>query len=324
MNIKNLIFLLIIFVSACKSENNNTNRTAKEDKPKSLFIPEFLRDSAYAHIQKQLSFGHRVPGNEEHIACRDWLVSKFESYGVKTQLQKFYSNFFDRKNVPSYNIIGEINPDAKKKLLLAAHWDSRLVAEKDKNETLRDKPIMGADDGASGVAVLLELARVFKEYPLDIGIDFVLFDAEDQGEEGEGWCQGSKYWSKNPHRPGYSAKFGILLDMVGSKGATFKWEAYGYQFDRKLHEAVWKLAGDLGYSNFFIPELAGGIEDDHVYVMQNMGIPMIDIINTKGDGIGGFGHYHHTHEDDIDIISPRTLQVVGKLMNHIVYRENGQ
>jgi Zn-dependent M28 family amino/carboxypeptidase len=249
-------------------------------------------------------------------------VSKLKDYDVKTQVQEFKVSFQNNKNVTAYNIIGMVNPDARKRIIVAAHWDSRVVAEKDSDPAMKDKPIMGADDGASGVAVILELARIFKEYPLDMGIDILLFDAEDQGKDGEGWCEGAKYWTKNPHRPGYGAKYGILLDMVGAKGATFKYEANAYNFDPALHQAIWTLAGDLGYSNFFIPSIGGAIEDDHFYIMQNMGIPMVDIINTKPNGNGGFADYHHTHNDNIDIIDKRTLQVVGKVMNNVIYREN--
>jgi hypothetical protein len=321
MKLRHLLFIIPFIVLSCKSDKKSAPEGTEEVK-KNLFIPDFSQDSAYAHIEKQLSFGHRVPGTAAHTACRDWLVSKLNSNGVSTQLQEFKVSFLGQKNVPAFNIIGTINPDARKRILIAAHYDSRLIAEKDKDETLKDKPIMGADDGASGVAVILELTRIFKEYPLEMGVDIVFFDAEDQGKDGEGWCEGAKYWSKNPHRPGYGAKYGILLDMVGAKGASFKYEGNAYNFDPALHEAIWTLAGDLGYSNFFIPRVGGAIEDDHFYVMQNMGIPMVDIINTKNDGSGGFADYHHTHKDDIGIIDKRTLQVVGKVMNNVIYREN--
>ncbi|HRX28862.1 MAG TPA: M28 family peptidase [Saprospiraceae bacterium] len=318
-----ILFILAFsaFGLACKHDNNKSDTT--QPKKKDLFIPDFNQDSAYVYIEQQLAFGPRVPGTKAHLECRDYLVNKLESFGVKTQLQEFKANFLDQNNVNSYNIIGTINPNATKRILLSAHWDSRMIADKDDNADMKNKPILGADDGASGVAVILELASVFHKYPLEnLGIDIVLFDAEDQGKDNENWCLGAKYWTTHPHRPGYSAKYGILLDMVGAKGATFRYEANAYQFDQELHEAIWTLAGDLGYGNFFIPQMSGTIEDDHYYIMKNMGIPMVDIINTKMGNQGGFGDYHHTHEDNLDIINKRTLQVVGKLMCNVIYREN--
>ena len=188
---------------------------------------------------------------------------------------------------------------------MAAHYDTRIVAEKDADQSKQNQPIMGADDGASGVAALLEIARLIAENPIDMGVDFIFFDAEDNGQsKGPGWCLGSKYWASNKHTRNYKAKFGILLDMVGAKGATFGKEGISQAYAKTHQDKIWTLAQRMGYSDYFIDTRFGTIEDDHKYVNE-AGIPMLDIINYD-IASNKFGHYHHTHKDDISVIDKRT------------------
>lgn len=312
----------LLVVASCETDTKPKVKPSKGTTPKTAIkMPSFSQDSAYAHIEKQLSFGYRIPGTKEHEACKDWFVEKFKSYGAKIDVQEFKASFLGLNSQQSYNVIASFNPKAKKRLLFAAHWDSRLIAEKDEDPKLKDKPIYGADDGASGVGVLIEIARLLHENPIETGIDIVLFDAEDQGQDGENWCLGSKYWSMNPHKKGYDAKFGILLDMIGAKNARFGYEEISVKYGRKILDKVWGLAGGMGYGSYFERYNAGSIMDDHYYVNVNMGIPMIDIINRPLTVDHGFGEYHHTHKDNIDIISKQTLKAVGRVVTAVIYND---
>jgi hypothetical protein len=322
------VVLLVFFATSilfvgCKEEKAN-KKSSKFDLEE-FESPKFSADSAYGFIEKQLSFGYRIPGTDAHKACKDWMVSKFSAYGANVKVQEFKSDFLTVKGAESFNIIASFNPSATKRILLAAHWDSRLIAEKDTDASKKSKPIMGADDGASGTSALIELARIINERALTyIGVDIVLFDVEDQGIEGSNWCLGSQYWSRNPHVDGYFAEYGVLLDMVGAKGAQFGYEGISEANAKNVLYKVWNLARHLGYSDLFVPEKRGPVTDDHYYVMMNRGFPMIDIINMPSDGKDsyGFGHYHHTHKDDIEIIDKEVLGKVGDVMSQLIYRED--
>lgn len=318
-----LTAFLIVGSYSCKSDKKETPTVQKLR----VKIPKFNGETAYRYVEKQLSFGYRIPGTKEHAATKDWYVEQLKSVGAEVEVQEFKSDFLGKKDQQSYNVIASFNPDHSHRVMLAAHWDSRLIAEKDEDKTRQDDPIMGADDGATGVAVLLEIANIIKSNPIDLGIDIVLFDAEDQGTPGganETWCLGSQYWGKNPHEPNYKAKFGILLDMVGAEGARFGREQYSVINAGAIVDKVWSLAQGMGYSDFFADYKTGAI-DDHVFVMRERGFPMIDIINMPIDETTNdptFGHYHHTHKDDIDIISKRTLKVVGQVVTAVIYKES--
>ncbi|MGY6744653.1 MAG: M28 family peptidase [Cecembia sp.] len=290
--------------------------------------PEFNPDSAYAFIQQQVDFGPRVPNTEGHRKTREWLIEKLKSYGLEVKTQDFQARTYDNLNWNLTNIIASYNPSAKKRILLGAHWDTRRIADKDTERI--DEPIDGANDGGSGVGVLLEIARLItsSEETLDIGVDFILFDGEDDGEPEYSnvrnnnqiwWCLGSQHWSKNPHQPGYTAYYGILVDLVGAKGARFYREGYSMRYAKNIVNKVWNFASELGYSDFFIARDAPEIIDDHVFVNRDAKIPMINIVEFSPDY--GFGHYHHTHADNMDIIDRRTLKAVGQTVLFTLYQE---
>lgn len=319
-----LLFILIGFSTACKKDKPTKSNTTVKPTVK---VPAFDGGGAYDYVAKQVAFGPRVPGTATHVACKDWLVSEFESLGATTQIQEFKANFFEVKNAASYNIIASINPKARKRVLIAAHWDSRLVADKDDKD--QKKPIDGADDGGSGVGVILQLAKTIKDNPINMGVDFILFDAEDNGQEGESfeetsWCQGSKYWSLQKHDKNYRADFGILLDMVGAKNARFPLEGISRHFAKNLQDKIWTLAGRMGYGDLFQKVPHGQITDDHYFVNQT-GIKMVDIINLPGAPGGeedSFGHYHHTHEDNMDNIDKEVLRKVGQVVTAVLYKSS--
>lgn len=318
-----LIFIVFLSTIGCKDENGNSHISnfSEEQKP-SVKVPKFNADSAYYFIEKQLSFGPRVPGTQASRECGEWLTQKLESYGADVTLQNFEVDFLGRKDVSATNIIATFNPGMQKRVLLCAHWDSRAVADKD-NER-KEEAIPGADDGASGVAALIEIARIISENPIDLGIDIVLFDAEDQGEMGGGkedtWALGAQEFSRNPHRKNYKAEFGILLDMIAAKGARFGKEGVSRQYARKETDKIWKLAQAMGNGHLFQNVSTAAITDDHYWVNTVLGIPTVDIINIPGTDSGSFGSYHHTHDDDIDIIDKRNLKSVGQVVLAVLYK----
>lgn len=282
----------------------------------------FNADSAYQNIRRQVDFGPRVPNTSGHKECAQYLAEYLRTQGLAVTEQEMMLTAWDGTKLETVNIIGEHNPEASSRLLLFAHWDTRPLADHDPDKTRRHEPIDGADDGASGVGVLMEIARLLKTHPMkNIGVDIILFDAEDYGvpndEEYDGdssytWALGTQYWGKNPHREDYKADFGILLDMVGSKDATFYREQFSQDNAGLYVTKIWETAARLGHSNYFKNEMGGGVTDDHVFVMKHRRIPCVDIINYDPHTGNGFGHYWHTHADNMDNISTETLNAVGR------------
>jgi glutaminyl-peptide cyclotransferase len=323
----------LLAIASCGNGDSSTEDRQEDSDAaprEEVRIPAFQRDSAYAFVEQQLAFGPRNPGSEGIVQCRAWIVSKLSGYGAQVIQQDFTANVHTGERYPSVNIIGQVNPNHGQRVILAAHYDTRYMAEEDDDPERRDEPIAGADDGGSGVAVLLEIARVISENPIDLGVDFIFFDAEDQGERqgaNETWCLGAQHWSRNPHRPGYRAKYGILLDMVGAKNAFFNKENVTRLYPHanqvhNLYDKVWNLAKAMGKGRFFQDRRVQGIMDDHYFVNVNAGIPMIDIINKPLESTEGFGPHWHTHNDDIDIINKNTLGAVGQVVTAVIYKES--
>lgn len=241
---------------------------------------------------------------------------------IQNVLLKAYNN----EKLQAKNIIGVFNPEIRKRILLFAHWDSRPYSDQDIDERNYNKPIDGADDGASGVGVLLEVARQIKLKGINIGLDIIFFDAEDYGvpnfiesKLADTYCLGSQYWSQNPHVANYKAEFGILLDMVGSENAKFYKELYSVQNASNIVDLVWNTAQNKGFDKYFINENIGAITDDHLYVMKGRNIPCIDIISCDPTTHHGFGFYWHTQQDNMNNISNETLNAVGQVIMEIIY-----
>lgn len=317
-----ILFLGIGFVS-CKQEKEPSAERPIEQK--SVKVPAFNGDHAFKLVEKQLSFGARDPGSDGHGACKEWIVNYLDSLELEVEVQEFKADRFDGKKLSGYNIMAQINPEKKNRVLLAAHWDTRYMAEKDPNADRKKEPILGADDGATGVAVLMSIAKVVLENPIDLGVDFLFLDLEDQGDSEGGndtWALGAQYWARNKIPSGYRAKYGILLDMVGAKHAAFGREGYSVRFANTYLDKVWDLAKKMGYGDLFQDFNSGAIADDHYYINTIGRIPMIDIINRPMKTESGFGDYHHTHGDNIDIVDKRTLRVVGQVVTAVLYRES--
>ena len=296
-----------------------------------VVVPVFDADSAYSFIEAQVNFGPRVPSTASHRACSEYLISKFESYGATVVAQEVDLKAYNGDLLEACNIIARFQPEKQQRVMLCAHWDTRPWADTDPDKSNHYKPLPGANDGGSGVGVLLEVARHLADVQPKVGIDIVLFDAEDYGlhendshlwkKHRHSWALGSQYWSINPHIPGYSAKYGILLDIVGAPNSRFLYEGYSTRFAPEIVQEVWRCAGKLGYGNYFINEEGGFITDDHYYVNNILGLPCIDIINCDPDSPNGFGPYHHTMKDDMDWIDKNTLKAVGQTVMTVIYNE---
>lgn len=321
-----------LLMTACGDDKKKeASDTKAEPEEKVVNVPGFNADSAYYFIKEQVDMGPRVPNTQAHRKAGDYYIEKLTSYGAEVQTQEFEATTFDGEKLYLRNIIASFYPEKQKRILLAAHYDSRPFADKDTER--KNEPIAGANDGASGVGVLLEAARVIgNNKGPDVGVDIIFFDGEDWGEtEGstsvplpEGlnswWCLGSQHWAKNKHKKGYSAYYGILLDMVGAKDARFPMEGNSVYYARSVVDRIWNRAARSGYGNYFIRKQPGAITDDHVFVNEFAKIPMVDIVHYDATH-GYFGNFHHSHKDDMSIISKETLEAVGQTILAVLYHE---
>lgn len=310
-----VLFSVFMFVSC----NNDAGLQFSE---RGKTVPEFSSDTAYSFIKTQVDFGPRVPNTYGHVKTREFLETKLKKYAGKGSVfsQEFSEEGYGEV-LEMANIIAAFNTTSTDRIMLSAHWDTRPRADEDTART--SEYIAGADDGGSGVGVLLELARIFSENPPPIGIDIVLFDGEDYGTQGDlkKYFLGSRYWSKNPPVPGYNPRFGILLDMVGAERAVFPKESYSMSYAPNLVDELWRIAAQKGYSEVFLNEKGAGVLDDHYIIYGNTKIPTIDIINHSvgPDGNIKFAPHWHTHQDDLPIIDKNTLQAIGDVLLELIY-----
>lgn len=288
--------------------------------------PTFQADSAYAFCQKQCDFGPRTMNSEAHEKCGQWIAQKFQDYGLNITEQRATLKGFDGTSLLSNNIIASYQPQLTERILICTHWDSRPWADNDPDPSKHQMPVIAANDGASGVGIMLELARLLagSSKELAIGIDFICFDAEDWGTDGvsESWALGAQHWAANPHRPGYKARYGILLDMVGGQGARFYRERYSMHFAPQVVNHVWKAAQTAGFSTYFPSEDGGFITDDHGPVNEVAGIRCIDIIPFYPDcEESNFGPTWHTVNDDMQHLDRNTLRAVGQTLVQVLWSE---
>ncbi len=313
-----LLLLLCFLLASCSGDGED--RLNFKDRGRD--VPFFNADSAYHFLSQQVSFGPRNPNSEGHRQTRTYLIDKLSGYAGPRSVyaQHFNHRGYDGDTLRLSNIIAAFNVNSSDRIMLCAHWDTRPRADEDPADP--DNPIPGADDGASGVAVLLELARLMSEQLPAIGVDIVLFDGEDYGKTGnlEQYFLGSRYWANNPPVKNYRPRFSILLDMVGGENPRFPKEQYSMQFAPALVNEVWSIAAEKGYGSVFVNEVGAAISDDHVVINRILNIPAIDIIrHSPEDGRAGFAPYWHTHKDNLDIIDKRTLQAVGDVLAELIY-----
>ncbi len=291
--------------------------------------PDFNADSAYIYLQEQCDFGPRTMNSTAHDKCEKWIIQKFEQYGCKMTTQKATLNGYDGTPLRSTNIIASYNPEATTRIMFCAHWDCRPWADNDPDSTNWHKPIVAANDAASGVGVMIELARILKGSGLELGVDFICFDAEDYGtpqwfegeDPGDTWALGAQYFANNLPE-GYAPRYGILLDMVGGVGAKFYREGMSMQYAPAIVKKVWNAARQVGYGSYFPKDDGGMITDDHIPVNQTANIPCIDVIPYYPDcAQSSFGPTWHTIADNMDNIDKNTLKAVGQTMVQVLFTE---
>lgn len=310
----------VLFVWGCNPHKREVSTIALAP------CPTFNADSAYLFIQQQLANGPRIPGTEGHAKTGDLLIQKLEGYGFQVTEQKDTIRVYDEKTSPLRNIIASFGPNEAERILLCAHWDSRPYADRDSENKIT--PIDGANDNASGVAVLLEIARLISSTSPTVAIDLVFFDVEDLGRPAfepvgdpydHGFCMGSKYWAENLKEHNY--RYGVLLDMVGAKDAVFTLESTSYQHAKLPILHVWDIGNQLGYGNYFQYNRTQEVIDDHKNINEIAHIPCMDIIHHEASSQYNFGTYWHTHADNIDLIDPLTLKAVGQTLVQVIYNE---
>lgn len=273
--------------------------------------PAFDGDKAFTILLKQCEFGPRPVGTIAHTATKTYLADELRKYADSVELQEFTS-FIDGTSMPLTNIIARFGKTGTGSILLCAHWDTRPIADRDRDPSKRKTPIIGANDGASGVAVLLELARIFKQSPPDVPVTIVLFDGEDYGPTGDDMYLGSRYFASSLNK-GTRFRFGILLDMIGDKNLGIYREANSQTAAKKVNDLIWRTAKDLGYARYFIDRTKFRITDDHVPLIE-AGIPTVDIID--------FDYMPwHTVSDTPDKCSSESLKIVGDVISAVVYSQ---
>ena len=327
MNSKYIFFSVLLVAALFSSCKSNKQATEEVLQPVG---PAFMADSAMAYCQAQCDFGPRTMNSKAHDLCEEWIVNKFKGFGLEVETQKADLTGWDGTKLHSTNIIAHFNPQAERRILICAHWDSRPWADNDPDSANWHKPVLAANDGASGVGVMLELARLLQnDTTLAIGVDLVCFDAEDYGtpqwaennEDSENtWALGAQYWAKNlPEN--YEPQFGILLDMVGGQGAKIYQEQNSIRYAASIVDKVWSAARHAGFSSVFANEVGGGVTDDHIPVNE-AGIPTVDIIPFYPDcRQSSFGPTWHTINDDMEHLDINTLKAVGQTLIQVIYSE---
>lgn len=321
--------LLALGCSGKQTAGSDTQSAEGQNTVSVRLIGDFLADSAYEHIARQVSFGPRVPGSEGHRACREYIINTLKEYAADSIIvQDAEVTAYNGDKLPITNILAQYNPAETRRVLLVAHWDTRPWADMEPNEELRNQPILGANDGGSGVGVLLEIARNFNLRDPEAGVDLLFVDAEDYGnssafdEKTDTWCLGTQHWVDNmPYKDGASRPvYGILLDMVGGRNARFHQEMFSLENARNITAKVWSEAASLGYGDVFISSPGGAVTDDHIF-LNRAGIPTTDIIETLNVQTSSFAPTWHTHNDNLENIDKRSLEAVGRTVLNVVYKE---
>jgi len=326
---KRIIYIICIIMGCYSCGTSKKSQNAEQ----AAVRIQFNADSAYAFCAAQCAFGPRLMNSEAHERCARWIEEKFTQYGYRVSLQKANLKGYDGTVLKSTNIIAHCNDtlaQSESRILICAHWDSRPWADNDPDEANHRQPVMGANDGASGVAVMLELARILQQNDsASLAVDFICFDAEDWGvpqwsdaSDSDSWALGAQYWAAHPAplKPS-DYQYAILLDMVGGQGGRFYYEGFSLHHARSIVEKVWQAASAAGYASFFPTERGGYVTDDHVPINEKAGIPCIDIINHYPDcDQSSFGPTWHTVNDDMQHIDKHTLEAVGQTLVQLIYQ----
>jgi Zn-dependent M28 family amino/carboxypeptidase len=304
-----LLALLLAGLGACTGER------AAPPAAEIANIPAFDGQAADTLIATQVAFGPRVPGLEGHARQLAWMEEYLRARADTLVVQSFTQRTTAGRTLELTNLIARFRPEAADRILYLTHWDTRPIADQDPDPALRDRPIAGANDGASGTAVLMQLADVLSRHSPPIGVDLLFVDGEDYGPTGADMYFGSTYFAANLP-PGYRPLYGVLIDMVGDRDPVFPIEGYSQQYAPEVVQRVWRVAEELGYGRIFRRAPGLAIEDDHI-PLNRAGIRTIDIIDFD---YGPGNRYWHTHQDSLQNTGPQGLEAVGTVLTTLVYR----
>lgn len=324
--------ILALTISSCGGGSTKSG-SQKADTIALASCPKFSAENAMLSIEEQCAFGPRTTDSQASRECADYIVARFREYGASVEVQTEKVKTWDGTEMTARNIVASINPQNKDRILFCSHWDSRPWADNDPDEANHHTPVLAANDGASGVAVMMELCRLLQQQPVETGIDFVCFDAEDMGtpqwaDEPESdrstWCLGSEAWAQRAAGNGYKARFGVLMDMVGGRGCSFAKERVSVYYASPIVDMIWHLAAQIGYGQYFPISEGGALTDDHVNVNQITRIPCLDIVPYFTDGPSVFGPTWHTVNDTPENIDPNVLEAVGQTLTQLIYNDNAK
>lgn len=321
MSVLPILYSAFVVVAGCDKV------TSRFSGPKTAFDAQ----ATMGYVKTQLDFGPRVPGTPAHVATGDWIIAEMKKRADTVIVQSWTQATPKGVQLPLRNILARINPSATQRVLYLTHWDTRPVADEDTNFGNRTQPFAGANDGASGVALLMGLADAFKKTPPSVGVDLLFVDGEDWGafesDESGAWPDalfGSQYFAAHLPSPDYKPMFGVLFDMIGDADLQIYKEAFSVQHAPEVVTRVWQAAADLGYGDYFLSDIGDSITDDHL-PLQRAGLRVIDVIDiqygplaTKGVLARSSPNYHHTMQDTFDKVSAKSLQIVGDVAMTLV------
>ncbi|MEX2281485.1 MAG: M28 family peptidase [Gemmatimonadota bacterium] len=310
---KNLSTLLMATcLLGCSGQDADGRTTSGSGRNQASNAPPFSADSAYAYLRKQASFGPRVTGMPGHAAQLAWMKEFLATRADTVITQEFtHTHTPSGKKLQMTNLLARFKPTAETRILILAHWDTRPTADQDHDPEKAKLPIIGANDGASGVAVLLELANVLKNHSAPIGVDLLFVDGEDYGPDGSDMYLGANHFAANL-MPGYKPMYGILLDMIGDQSPVYKIEGNSQEMAPEVVDRVWRTAERIGLAEFFPRTSQGSVTDDHL-PLNRAGIRTIDIIDFD------YPHWH-TSQDIVENTSPRGLGAVGRVLTELIYQ----
>lgn len=309
-----------LMASACGGRKSDA-ADAASDSPGAVSAPKIPAadaDSLYAFVARQVEMGPRIPGTPAHDACGEYITARLRASGATVEIQDTMFAPAEASIKPQRvrNITGRYNAGAPRHVMLLAHYDTRPWADQETDARHHNTPIDGANDGGSGVAVLLEIARLMPQLPGNVEVELLFVDAEDAGnyDVDFSWCIGSQAWQDafDPlarRMPDYA----ILLDMVGGRNALFPREYFSERYAKSVNDRVWNTAKRLGYGNRFPDRQGGALNDDHIHILR-AGIPAIDIVESANPETGSFNPTWHTLDDNLSNIDPATLKIVADVV----------
>jgi glutaminyl-peptide cyclotransferase len=307
---------LVAVLSACELFSGGGPRTA------------FNGDSALAYTRAVVAFGPRVPGTQNHRRAGDWITQMMRARADTVVEQTWTHVTKQGQQLPLRNILARFRPAEQQRILYLTHWDTRPTADNEWNLGAKRQPILGANDGGSGVGLFIALADLLKKTPPNVGVDLLFVDGEDWGDFGQynpdaasnDVLIGSAYFANNLPSANYRPLFGVLFDMIGDEDLNIEQEQHSIDAAPEVVSRVWQTAADLGYSKYFIPQVYGPITDDHLPLIRK-GLRVINVIDIEygpPSGNGANPNYHHTLQDTMDKISAKSLQIVGDVATKLV------